>query len=327
MIKQYAVPVESSQEWKDALKGVPHAFGHTWEHCYAMYLTTRHPTYLYCYEEDDARIVCPIAEREYVGHTDILKPFGFSGFVGNADPARFRDHWSDFVRERGYVCGYLGLNPLFDLSSHFNPGDVHQYDTVHVLDLTMSLDALFSNLDRNRRRQLRHWDIVGKSLVFDRSELSDFFIGNYTEFIRQKNASSFYYFSDESLSFLTGLENVVLAGARESGRVVSVGLFAYTADAADALFYVTLPEGKKYYAALMWYGVTHLKSLGIPVLNLGGGGEFGTTYKARFGCRPLPLKCLKQVYDRTVYDSLCRRVNADPEDMSGYFPGYRYGER
>lgn len=324
MIKQNCITLEFPNEWREALHGIPHSFGHTWENCYAMHLSTGFKTYLYSFEKDDIRIVCPIAERRFGSHVDILKPFGFSGFVGNGGCFEFENHWENFVRERGYVCGYLGLNPVFDFGSHFKPEDIYQYDTVYVLDLTPSTDELFANMSNNRQRQLKNWDEISSNLVFNKNTLWKFFLDNYLQFFRRKNAESYYFFEKSTVSFLLNLGNVKLVGMRTSGKIVSVSVFSYTKDAGDYLFNVSLPEGQEHTAALVWYGINYLKSLHIPSINLGGGssGEF----KRRFGTRDLPLRCLKQVYRPEIYEKLCRQVNADPTDKTGFFPAYRKKE-
>jgi hypothetical protein len=295
------------------------------ENCYAMSLTTGFKTFLYCFESDNVRIVCPISEREYDGYIDIVKPFGFSGFVGNGDCSEFRYYWKEFARQRGYVCGYLGLNPIFDYSSHFDPDEVHQYDTVHVLDLTLSLDELWVNLNKNRKKQLKDWDAIRHDLSHEKPVLTDFFLAHYEDFFRRKGAEQFYFFSRETISFLLSLDNVMIAGAPNTENVAAVTVFAYTADVADDLFHVYLPTGKGHSAALIWQGVNHFKSLQIPLLNLGGGGGGMREYKRYFGGRELDLKCIKQSYDPDIYEKLCRRANADPNDRTGYFPPYRKG--
>ena len=323
--KQCCIPLESPKEWKEALSGIKHTFGNTWENCYAMYLTTGLKTYLYFFEEDNARVVCPISEREFAGYVDIVKPYGFSGFVGNGFCPGFRLNWQEFVRERGYVCGYLGLNPIFDCSDHFDPAEIYKYDIVYLLDLTLSYDELFANMHRNRREQLRNWNDVKPDFICDKALLQEFFLDNYYNFLREKNASSFYSFSKETFSFLFSLDNVLLVGIRESGKVVAVSVFTYTDNAGDCAFIVSLPGVRNQSSALVWYGVNYLKSLGIPVLNLGGGGGGVSEFKRRFGCKELPLRCQKQVYKHDVYEMLCRQINADPKDMAGYFPAYRKG--
>lgn len=288
-----------------------------------MHLTTGFKTYLYCFESENVRIVCPFAEREYDGYIDILKPFGFSGFVANGNCPEFSHYWKEFVRQKGYICGYLGLDPIFDYSTPFDPDEIYQYDTIYFLDLTLSLDELWANLSTNRKRQLRDWDNISSNLALEKSTLTDFFLANNVDFFRRKDAARFYFFSRDTLSFLFSLDNVLIVGGPNLEKVEAVSVFTYTAHVGEYLFNVSLPEGRHHSAALLWYGVNYLKSLQIPLLNLGGSSA---EFKRRFDAKELPLRCLKQVYEPEIYNKLCRRANTDPNDMTGYFPAYRKGE-
>ena len=161
MVKHHCIPLESPDEWKDVLKDVKHAFAHTWESCYAMHLTTGFKTYLYCFETENVRILCPISERRLDGYTDIVTPYGFSGFTGNGDCPEFPGYWKEFVKRRAYICGYIALHPIFENSTYFDPDEAYQLNSLYFLDLTLSLDELFANLDRNRKRQLETGSTTG----------------------------------------------------------------------------------------------------------------------------------------------------------------------
>jgi hypothetical protein len=326
MVKHQCIPLDSPSDWRAALQGIKHGPGHTWEHCYAVHLTSGLKTFLYTFEDAGVRIACPLSEREFGGYTDLVKPYGFSGFVGNNDCPEFSQYWKDFVRQKGYVCGYLGVDPVFTNKTYFRQEESRQYNAIFVLDLTLSDEELFANLSRNRKQQLRHWDKIVSNIVLDRTAVADFFVAHYDDFIHEKGAPSFYYFSRDTLSYLVGLENVFIVGAREGEKLVVVAVFAYTPDAGEAMFCVSLPEGRKCTAMLMWYGIKSLKSLKVPLVNLGGGcceDDSLAQFKSRFGCQKLPLRSIRQIYEPEIYKQLCKRVNADPNDTTGYFPAYR----
>lgn len=326
MIRQDCIPLESPAAWNDALKGIKHAFAHTWESCYAMHLTTGFKTYLYCLETEHVRIVCPISERVFNGYIDIVTPYGFSGFVGNGDFPEFPPYWKEFVKKKGYACGYISLNPIFENSTYFEADDAYQSNSLYFLDLTTSQENLFSNLDSNRKRQLRGWERTSPDLIFDKAALTGFFLANYHDFIRGLKASPVYYFTKETLAFLCKLENVFMVGAGHPEKIEAVSMFANNRYASDYMFNVPLPEGRSHAVTLLWSGVNHMKSERVPVLNLGGGAREGDSlaqFKQRFGARKTPSKCLKQVYEPAIYKALCRRACADPDNMSGYFPPYR----
>jgi hypothetical protein len=122
------------------------------------------------------------------------------------------------------------------------------------------------------------------------------------------------------------LENVFLLGASRSNRLEAATLFTYTSDVAEALLHVATADEGEHSAALLWHGAKYLASLGIPLLNLGGGVRANDNlawFKERFGGRKMTLSCLKQIYDPAIYADLCARVGADPADRAGYFPAYR----
>jgi len=325
MIRERCIALDTPVEWRNALKQVQHGFGHTWENCYAMQLTTGFNTYLYCFETENVRIICPISERLTNGCVHIVTPYGFSGFAGNCDFTEFRTYWNAFTKKKNYVSGYIALNPIFENDTYFDSSDVHQSNSLYFLDLTPSLDELFTNLDNNRKRQLKTYKQFDGNLVFDKEILTDFFLANYPDFIKRVHASRANCFSRNTLAYLCNLDNVIIVGAGEGNRLQAVCLFAYTHYAADFLFNVALPEGRKWAVMLVWAGLEYLKSINVPVLNLGGGVREDDSIarsKQRYGALRRPFRCLKQVYKPLTFQMLCRRFNADPDNRSGYFPPF-----
>ena len=320
------ISLKQPKRWNKSLDMIQHGIAHTWEYCYAMHLTTNLNTYLYSFQSDGARIICPISERKIDTHIDIVTPYGFSGFVGNLDFPDFPLFWRKFVEKQEYISAYIGLNPLFNNNSYYIKEDIYEYNSVYVIDLTLSLDRLFSLMSDNRKRQLKKWDDIVPNLVFDRQKLIQFFIGKYYDVIDSKNASKVYYFSTQTLEYLLNLENVVIVGFQNKGEIKSVSVFAYTNHAGDYLFNVSVDDGYKYAAALIWYAIKYMKSIDVPLLNLGGGvrdDDGIAEFKRRFGSKKLPLKSLKQIYRPKIYNKLCKEAGVDPADISGYFPAYR----
>ena len=315
--------------WRAALQGIPHSFAHTWESCHAHHLTTGYDTSLLCVSADGARVACPIAERPVDGRADVVTPYGFSGFSGTGPCAGLPGRWADFARERGYVCAYLGLSPLFGDPSFTDPADVHPNKHVYVLDLTRSEAELHAALSTNRRRQLRTWDPAAHDL--DRERLVAFFLAEYPRFMARKDASAQYAFSRATLEAICRLPDVFLLGAeRDDGTLEAASVFVHTPDAGEFLFNAALPGAAHHSTHLLWSAVHRLRGLGVPSLNLGGGVEEGDSlaqFKERFGARKVPLLALKQVFDRPVYERLCRERGADPDDVVAYFPPYRRPRR
>jgi hypothetical protein len=326
MVVERCISLENSSEWNKALKGIKHDFAHTWESCLAMYFTTGFPTYLYSFEMENVRIVCPISERTFAGYTDIVTPYGFSGFVGNNSCPEFPSYWDNFVKARGYICGYIGLNPIFEDSTYFKIEEVYQYNKIYVVDLSQTSSELFQKLSRNRKRELKNWEDSFVKITLDKEVLIEFFLSQFHDFFRSRSASKTYNFSIETLSFLASLKNVFFVGAQTRGKIEAVSVFTHTQDLVEGLFNVSLDQGQRYSSLLTWYGVIHFKSMGIPYLNLGGGvreNDGIAESKQYYGAKQFPLKCLKQVYEPRVYEKLCQQINADPNDRVGYFPPYQ----
>jgi hypothetical protein len=280
------------------------------------------------HEADGVRVACPIAERTIDGHRDVVTPYGFSGFSGTGPSPALPGRWWAFCRDRDYVCGYIGLNPLFGDPSFADPGHVEPNKHVYVLDLTLSVSDLNAALSTNRRRQLRTWDRAAHE--HDRDRLVAFFLAEYPRFMTRKGAGSQYQFSTGTLEAICALENVFLLGAEEDGALVSVSVFAHTPHAGDFLFNASLPGAAGHSTHLLWSAVHRMRDLGVPTLNLGGGvseGDSLARFKERFGAQRVPLLALKQVYDPATYARLCRRHGYDPDDTAGFFPPYRRPRR
>jgi hypothetical protein len=322
--KHILIPLEAKDEWNDALKGIRHSFAHTWDNCYAMSLTTSHRTFLYRYENNSVTIVCPVAEREFEGKTDIVTPYGFSGFAGNADCPEFAEEWKKFAASKGYVCGYISINPAFENSTYFDISDAFGSTSLYYIDLDRSLTDIFESLDSNRRRQIKHYRRSESSFIYDRVALTEFFKGNYYDFLDRYGMSRANYFSIETLEYLCSLENVFMAGTSGSEGINSVYIFAHTPFEGLCMFNVAKPEAKDATPLLLWCGLKYFRSKKIPLMNLGGGSADDDNVaqsKKRYGAYSLPFRSLKQVYDRQTYEELCRKAGA--VDGGRYFPAYR----
>ena len=331
MIIQKCISLRNKEEWNEALKGIRHSFAFTHENCFAMSLTTGYKTFLYYYENEDVRIVCPIAERIFKGYIDIVTPYGFSGFAGTErikDNKDFILHWSEFVKEKNYVCGYFSMNPLFQNKSYFKEEDAFSNTNLYFIDLNQSLTELFENLDSNRKKIIVNYKKFESGFIYDKKILTEFFLNNYESFLKRINASKANYFSRETLEYICGLENVFMAGTGKSD-IEAVYIFASTDYAADCLFNVATPEGREFSPLLLWCGIRHFKKKKINVICLGGGlkeDDNVALTKERFGGYKLPFLNLKQIYDLDVYKKLCEEKNVTDTDimkLDGYFPAYR----
>ncbi|KEO75002.1 hypothetical protein [Anditalea andensis] len=323
-MKQSMISLNESSKWNHALTHVPHAFGHTWESCYAMSLSTGLDTYLYHFEDDGVHIVCPLSERTYEGFVDVFTPYGFSGFTGNSGYAEFPGIWEKFANGQQYICGYISMNPFLKDSASGYAFLNSPANDLYALNLNLSIDQLFANLSTNRKRQVKKYAEIKDTFSQDKSILKTFFIEHFHDFFKDRDAALFSSFTKDTLSHLVNLDNVLLVGKIADGKVEAVSVFAYTAYIAEYLFNISIPEGRSHTVLLLWEGIHVLKGIGVPILNLGGGikkGDSLSDFKERFGAIKYQHTVLKQVYNKQIYMELCQR--REVEDTDHYFPAYR----
>lgn len=317
------IPLSAPTEWSRALADVPHVFGHTWGSCRALSLGGEEAL-LYVAEREGTRVACPLIERPIANRLDVATPYGFSGLTGTGPWPGFAEHWRRFAGERGYVAGYLAINALFGDETYADASTVTIANETYVLDLRRGVEAVWSGLSTNRRRQLRGWR--AGDYETDNEALATFFVEQYPLAMERKGAAPRHRFSAATLTALCELPETFLVGARSGGALESVSLFGHTPHAADFIFNAALPGCAHHSVALIWAAVHRLIERGAPWLNLGGGmspGDSLADFKARFGAAALPMRAVKAVYDRAAYEELCRQGGADPEDRDGFFPAYR----
>lgn len=323
-MRERCIGLEERVDWEAAIADVPHAFAHTWQSCRAAASGTGHWTYLYVVETETGRAACPISEREFEGHLDIYTPYGFSGFIGCAGAA-MTNAWRDFVTRRGYVCGYFGLNPLLPPATPAYAAEFVTYNSLYVLDLTQTLQHLRAKLHTNRRRDLANYDALSADFCEDRDQLEAFFQNTAPGFFQSRGAAQGLPLTRETIHSLFTAENAFAVGAVLDRAVQAVTLFGFTPWIGEFLFNVSTDRGRRYSTALLWYGAQRLKSLGVPVFNLGGGARAGdgiAAFKARFGGREVLLQCARAIYRPDVYAMLCTHAGVAASASPDFFPPY-----
>jgi hypothetical protein len=325
LIQDRCIAIQDEKAWTAALLGLPHSIFHTWGYAHAIWLTTGLVTYLYTFEDEAVRIICPLAEREIESHRDLVTPFGIGGFAGNGESQAFADHWWAFAKRMGYVCGYIGLNPLFDRPCFSRPGEAVTERTIFVMDLSVDETEVRRRLAPRLRREIASLKSPRADLVEDRRSLTEFFVSNYLPFMERKGAAPVYRFRTATLEALCSLDSVLLVGAARRGRIEAVMMFGFTPYSADGLFVPSHPGCEHHSTPLIWWAVKAMQARDVPLLNLGGAvreGDGLAAYKRRFGSLSLPMRALKQIYRPDTYADLCRRASVGQDDQ-GYFPAYR----
>lgn len=323
-VRDQVISIDQPDKWRKCLEGVPHSYWHTWECCSAVHHTSALPTYLYCLDQADVRMVCPFSERQWRGSTDICTPAGFSGFAANGTLTGASERWKVFAKSRDYVCGYFAQHPLF--SNHVNLEQAGWANKNFYFDLTLGRDALLKRMRPNRRNAIWRWYAAGKKYLNDREALSAFLVRHHADFMRQADASAASFYSERTLEAICVDPASELVGVVDDKGICAVCLFTSTPWGAEAVFNVAVRDGRDFAVPLIWWGVEHYLQRGLPFLHLGGGirpGDDLAKAKMRYGTDAADFKCLKQVYNQSAYARLCAAAGCDPSSVAGYFPPYR----
>jgi hypothetical protein len=322
-IRHSLIGLDERDRWRSALAGIPHGFGHTWDSCHAFSLTTHLPTYLYMAEGPGGRIVCPLVERRFQGEADVATPFGFSGFAGRGHCAGFGDEWRAFASRQGWVCAYVGQNPLFRPEGFWAEDAFEPAQNLYWLRID-DLEGLHQRLSQLRRRQLRRWRVPGW-LCTDRDLLLRFVLESADGFFRRVGATPNYFFSEATWQALAASDRVELLGALRNDRLAAVTFFGCEDVVADLLFNISLPEGRDAATALLIEGAERLRSRGVSLLNIGGGvrpGDNVERAKQLFGASARPLLHLKQVFAPSRFRQLCAAAGMEASRPTAFFPPY-----
>ncbi len=326
MAEQRLIPLHEAAAWHRALHGLPHATAHAWSYNLAVSFSTPDRIFLYCYESDCARIVCPLVERAWKGRLDVVTPYGFSGFAGIGFDPEFETCWNRFAIEQGWICVYIGIHPAMNADACFANDARETGNEVFIVNLQQSEDALFTGLSPNVKERLRAWRKTGARIVDEPERARSFFLANYADCMQRAGASPVYQFSRATLDALAEVEGTFfLAAENAGGRIEAVSLFGETKFCGEYLFNISLPDGRHHSAALLWEAMLRLRQRGTPRLNLGGGvrrGDGLAQFKARFGGEAQPMRAIKTVFLDDAYLACCREARVHPA-KEGYFPPYR----
>lgn len=314
------------REWWDAtVERVPHSFSHTWAHCRA-HSAKKERVVLFHAEWSDGEVVCPLCLREGPFGIDIATPFGFAGFSGRGRLSAFPEWWKDFASSQGWITGYLTINPWLS-GPQWGPADGrHVHNSLFSLNLTLGEHVLYKRLWRIRRRQIRNWQTEEHALVRDRAALLAFVLEHADAFHDRVEAGPNYRLDNEAWRTLFASSRTLILGASYLDSIVNVVIFGLGKPIADAMFQISLPQGRDAGTFLVWNGMRMLMEAGIEMLNLGGGlspTDSHAEAKRRFGGDEVEFPALRQVYDRTRYDVACRAAGCDPSTTAAYFPPYR----
>lgn len=321
MLQQSLIPLSDSNGWEHQLRNIWHSPAHTWGYNQAIQFSTKLPTYLYCASAPNFKAVCPIAVREKDNNFDLVTPYGFGGFASIGSYKNFNSLWRKFLKEQGYICGYIGLHPLLNEIPIFSPDIVSRNKNIYVLDLHDSSDIFLKKIAKTHRYEIKQWQNSNVNIIINPPSSIETFYNLYQETLQRVKASYTYHFQFETLaSFLRNQNSLVIAAA-VNNKIEAMSIFLHTPYISEYFLNASSLNGQRHTRGILFTAVQLLRDFNIPYLNLGGGiseNDNLENFKRRFGGKCYSYHALKEIYDKTRFERLCENLTVARK----YFPPY-----
>lgn len=321
-----SVSIDDPHGWHAALDGVAHGPAHRWEYNRALAHGPGPAPFLIVASNPIGRILCPFYERSWKGARDLTTPYGFSGLATRGRHEALLDDLCDYLMRASYVCAYIALHPALAEPANWFGLEPVGANSVYLVDLTPPFDVIRKRFRPNIHARIKAWRNSGARIIDDKGRLAEAFPELYRQTLERVDASQVYAFAKDTLETFLMDEHTLVLGAEQNGRIEAISVFMWTKWLGDYQFNASTADGREHSAALIVDAMARLRSLSVPVLNLGGGvsdGDGLAQFKRRFGGRRLPLVAMRKIFDRTRFERLCREAGHGADVDQGFFPPYR----
>ncbi|WP_422123909.1 GNAT family N-acetyltransferase [Planococcus sp. X10-3] len=283
----------------------------------------------------------PIVIKEGTSYFDLITPYGYGGplveAVDESDKkelvADFNRAFEEYCRNENIVSEFIRFHPVLENVSDFTDS----YETAFMrytiqTRLIETENPLISEYSASVRRDIRKGLKSGVEYkVTVNPDNLDRFRDLYLKTMKRNNADDYYYFDElyfEQCLTLLGPQLVVVEVSWR-GILIAMSLNFVSDDLLHVHLTGSLEEYHHLYApnilqyALMEWGMDN----GIRLIHHGGGrtnepDDKLYLYKKKYGKgQELEFHIGKKIWNRGVYDMLCKEVGVEEEDL--FFPAYR----
>lgn len=332
----------TSPQWPDMLRRVRHDVYHLPD--YAVIEAARTPgavarAFAYCESGRFALLPLVLRPTPLSPHrTDAASPYGYGGPVTNTPnddefTRRMLASLRAVLLEARVVTLFVRFHPLLvgPRGPYSEWGTVLQHGETVSIDLSQSLDRMWSETRRGHRNQINRARRSGLQVIFDDWSQLDAWVLAYRENMRAMGASRRYLFKDD---YFVALRKRLRDNVHLTTAVGPDGSFV-----SGMILFERCAIVQAHLAATWWEHPlgTHAgkllddetrrwaKDQGASVYHLGGGfgGEQDSLfdYKAGFSDRRHPFATWRLVVDPSAYEDLLTRTGAS--GCSRFFPAYR----
>jgi hypothetical protein len=295
----------------------------------------------FVYAQDGSNsLFIPLIKRPIEGYFDAVSPYGYPGFLLEAETKSFALRACDAIKqvlaENQFVSMFLRLHPI--LNQNVLPMQklghlVSQGHTV-LIDLKLSETELWRQTCSSNRNQINHALKIGHLTIIDQS-LNDLdsFVSMYYDTMNRLDASKFYFFDKDYFIKLKEIlgKRLFLASVKIGQDIAAAALFTeingivqYHLSASTEQFRRERPTKTLLHQVRSW-----AKQRGNRWMHLGGGlaGQNDSLFEFKAGFSKLrqPFYTLRSIIQPQIYHDLVRKHQPalDPDNLTGYFPLYR----
>jgi lipid II:glycine glycyltransferase (peptidoglycan interpeptide bridge formation enzyme) len=294
------------------------------------------------YEDGDGIFLLPFVAREIPGtdRSDAVSPYGYPGPVSDRSDRAF---WCravtslvETLASEQLVSLFVRLDPLQPTSCTplSEVGTLVTHGATICVDLRLRREEWWSQLRKEHREAINKNIRLGRTSITDDWQYLDDFVQIYRETMTRTNATEDYFFDRE---YFERLRNAVPDSAHlqmifsADGEPIAGSVLLAGGSILQAHLAGSRPTQRRekstpflVHEAVQW-GREH----GCSTFQLGGGvgGREDSLFEFKKGFSPHrhDFQTFRAVLDAPVYRKLAVDLNpqADPEDLSAYFPLYR----
>lgn len=279
---------------------------------------------------DDGTVALPFTLQRNALGADVVGAYGYGGaFTWGVEPpvAAFWAEFDAWCRSAGVVSEFHRLHLFDDVIAPF-PDGVRVRSTNVVCDLRPEWDAIWADVDRSVRKNVRRAESQGVRVEVDRgTRLLPDLARIYASTMQRREAHERYRFPEETFDRLADelADHVVVAAASHGSVVVAAELLLLSGTrlfsflgGSDVDAYALRPNDLVKVELMRW-GRAH----GVTDLVLGGGhrpGDGIERFKRRFAPTGIvPFRTAERIHDVDAYAAL----SAGLDDAIEHFPRYR----
>lgn len=270
--------------------------------------------------------------------TDIISPYGYSGYLRNISAVNmnnFINNFHNYCSQNNIVSEFIRFHPILNNFSYCSDNiNIQEWNETVVVDLSLSTDNIWKDMSPSCRNKVKKAGKNHVEIIHDRNfEHLNKFYELYTDTMKRLQAQEYYFFSKSWFKELIELlpNNVALFHGVCNSSIIMSGIFIFNRDFIHYFLSGSIYEMRHVAANnLLLHEVSiWAKNEGIKWFHLGGGYQQDDSlyrFKASFSRLRYPFCIGNVIHDSDCYHYLTRRreSSASKEPIGWqYFPAYR----